>query len=527
MNRGPSVTGATGAPLELLDFFEKSLDHVCVAGFDGYFKHLSASWSKTLGWTLAELLAKPSIEFVHPDDRAMTLGGRQRLHGGGELGPLVNRYLCKDGSFRWFEWRSVADAQRGLVHCVARDITEQKQAEARLKAAVELQEDLKRQLIFADRMASVGTLAAGVAHEINTPLSFITTNLSLVLECLQARATSADSSLRNELEQLVTEAMAGAERIRRTVSALKTFSRSEREQRVLLDVQPLLELSISMTASETRHRARLVRDYGKTPPIEADDARLGQVFINLLLNAAQAIPEGGGPEHEIRVVTRTDDQGRAVIEVHDTGPGVPSPLATRIFEPFFTTKPVGVGTGLGLSISHAIVTAMGGSLELCEQRGPGAVFRVVLPAAAPAKVDPPPVVPARSPAPTGLNGTVLVVDDEPTVGTMLVRVLGQHDVTAVTAARQALELLESGRSFDVIITDVMMPEMSGVGLYQELSRRFPLYTKRLVFLSGGAFSPTTKAFLRELENHHIEKPFDPNRVRDLVRQMVAAARQSP
>jgi PAS domain S-box-containing protein len=514
---------AAWLPLELLDFFEKSLDHVCVAGFDGYFKHLSASWSKTLGYTTEELLAKPSIDFVHPEDRAMTLAGRQRLAVGGELGPLVNRYLCKDGGWRWFEWRSVADPERGLVHCVARDITEQKRAEARLKAAMEVQEELKRQLIFADRMASVGTLAAGVAHEINTPLSFVTTNLSLMLERLQHPVSAGAGLAVEELTQLVTEAMAGAERIRRTVSALKTFSRSEGEQRSVRDVHPLLELSINMTASEIRHRAHLVRDYGETPLVEVDDARLGQVFINLLINAAQAIPEDGTSGHEIRVTTSTDEQGRAVIEVRDTGPGVPVHLATRIFDPFFTTKPVGIGTGLGLSISHSIVTSLGGSITACEHDGPGALFRVVLPPAAAEKIPPRVVATAPPITVTGapLVARVLVVDDEPAVGVMLGRVLGGHRVTAVTRARDALQLLDSGKLFDVIISDVMMPEMSGVDLYRELCRRFPAYKERFVFLSGGAFSPVIKAFLQSIEAPRIEKPFEPRRIREIV-QLVAA-----
>ncbi len=518
------LTGAQ-LPIELVDFFEKSLDHVCVADFGGNFKHLSASWSKTLGYTTEELRAKPSIEFVHPEDRAMTLAGRERLTTGGELGPLINRYICKDGSSRWFEWRSVADAASGLVHCVARDVTEQKQAEARLSAAMELQEELKRQLIFADRMASIGTLAAGVAHEINTPLSFVTTNLSLMVELLQHCTNSGSRLPLAELTQLATEAVAGAQRIRTTVSALKTFSRSQGEQVSVLDVHPLLELSIKMTTNELRHRTRLVRDYGETPLVEVDDARLGQVFINLLLNAAQAIPDDGSSGHEVRIVTRTDPQGRALIEVRDTGPGVPAPLMARIFDPFFTTKPVGIGTGLGLSISHAIVTGMGGSITVSERDGPGAVFRVVLPPASAEKTLSRVVhTPAPTLAATRVKGTVLVIDDEPAVGRMLGRVLADHDVTAVTAAQEALQLIESGSSFDLIISDVMMPQMTGVDLYEELCRRFPAYKDRLVFLSGGVFNAATRARLHSFGNQCIEKPFDPQRIREIVQRMITGAR---
>jgi two-component system cell cycle sensor histidine kinase/response regulator CckA len=524
-------------PQDIIEFFEKSLDHVCVAGFDGYFKRLSPSWSKTLGWPAEELMSRPSLEFVHPDDQAATLAGRERLFGGSELGPLVNRYLCKDGGWRWFEWRSVADVGRRLVYCVARDVTEQRQAEARLKAATQLQDELQRQLIFADRMASVGTLAAGVAHEINNPLSFVITNLSLMLERLRLGTAASDASALEELIHLTTQAMAGAERIRNTVGGLKTFSRSGEEQRSLVDVHQLLELSINMTYNEIRHRARLVRDYGQLPLVEVDDARLGQVFINLLVNAAQAIPEDGSDAHEIRVVTSTDAAGRAVIEVRDSGPGVPTVLVSRIFDPFFTTKPVGVGTGLGLSISHAIVTGMGGSIAVAESTGKGATLRVVLPAAArtPASADgatvsapAPACEPAPAPAAARIRASVLVVDDEPAVGVMLRRVLSAHQVTAVTAAKDALELISSGTPFDVIISDVMMPGMSGVDLYEELSRRFPQYTQRVVFLSGGAFTPVTRAFLERVGNPRMEKPFDQRCLRELVERVASgSANASP
>ena len=175
------------------DFFEMSLDNVCVAGLDGYFKRLNPSWTRTLGWTVEELMSRPSLEFVHPEDREATSAGRERLRNGLTMGPLTNRYLCKDGGFRWFEWRSAAQPDRGLVYAVARDITDQKQAEERLGEAKELQEKLQRQLVFADRMASVGTLAAGVAHEINNPLAYVTTNIALMLEELENLTANRDS----------------------------------------------------------------------------------------------------------------------------------------------------------------------------------------------------------------------------------------------------------------------------------------------------------------------------------------------
>src|ERR1019366_455239 len=190
-------------------FFEMSLDNVCVAGLDGYFRRINPSWTKTLGWTAEELMSRPSIEFVHPDDRKATMAGRERLQGGSTLDNLTNRYLCKDGTYRWFEWRSVAHVDRGLVYAAARDITDQKRAEERLREAREQQETLHRRLIFADRMASVGTLAAGVAHEINNPLAYVTANIALMIEAVQVLHAESPSEQFSDLTEMAIDVQAG------------------------------------------------------------------------------------------------------------------------------------------------------------------------------------------------------------------------------------------------------------------------------------------------------------------------------
>ncbi len=514
-----SADRAPEAPFGVDDFFEMSLDNVCVAGLDGYFRRVSPSWTVTLGWSAEELMVRPVIEFVYPDDREMTLAGRERLRSGSAMGPLTNRYLCKDGTFRWFEWRSVADTARGLVYAVARDVTEQKRAEQRLADANELQEKLQRQLIFADRMASVGTLAAGVAHEINNPLAFVTTNLTLALEELRSHDALSTSAQLEELTEMVTDAQSGAERIRKIIRALKAFSREEEEQRAVIEVIPLLELSVNMTINEFRHRARLVKDFGTIPRVDADEARLGQVFINLLVNAAQSLSKGDSAAHEIRLVTSTDAQGRAVIEVSDTGAGIPADVVERIFDPFFTTKPVGVGTGLGLSICHTIITGMGGEIAVDSKVGRGTTFRVTLPAAI---VQEEVAVSSDLPNKDLACAAVLVVDDEPAIGLVFRRVLRDHEVTAVTTAQQAIELLESGKNFDIIFSDLMMPEMSGMEFYAELAQRLPHLAERVIFVSGGAFTPDAQAFLDQVKNERLDKPFRPATVRDVVQRMLAA-----
>ena len=491
--------------------FALTTDLIGIAGFDGHFRRISPSWEKTLGWTTHEITSRPWLDFVHPEDVAKTVAIGARLSAGSEISFFENRCRCKSGAYRWLDWRCVPLVSKGLIYSIARDITAAKEAE-------ESRAQLQRQLVVADRMVSVGTLAAGVAHEINNPLSYVTTNLDLVLEEVRALAGGSPSARLKDLEDMVLDAREGAERVRKIVRGLKTFSRTDDERRSVMEVKPSLELAINMAFNEIRHRARLVKDYGETPLIEADDTRLGQVFINLLVNAAQAIPEGNAEGNEIRIVTSTDAGGRAVVEVRDTGVGIPVGVRDRIFEPFFTTKSVGVGTGLGLSICHNILSGMGGEISVSSEVGHGATFRVVLPPAAVQRLSQPPT--SATDSARVRRGTVLVVDDEPAVGMALKRILREHDVTVLTSVKEALEVLLSGKRFDVIFSDLMMPQMTGMDFYRELTRRSPDDAARMVFVTGGAFTPIATEFLEQIGNERVEKPFTPKAVRELAERFM-------
>ncbi len=314
----------------------------------------------------------------------------------------------------------------------------------------------------------------------------------------------------------------GAERVRRVVRDLKLFSRSDEMTTGPVDLRPVLDFTIEMAQNEIRHRARLVKDYGvDLPLVEGNEGKLGQVFLNLLVNAAHSIPEGRIEQNEIRVVTRVDEKGRVVVEIRDTGEGIPADRLPRIFVPFFTTKAIGFGTGLGLSTSHGIVTALGGSIQVKSEVGRGSVFRVVLPVAAraPATV---PLAKASEPALALQRGRVLVVDDDPMVAAVVRRVLGrEHDVVVVTSGRAALEHLHSAERVDVILCDLMMPEMTGMDLHEELARVRPDDAQSMVFLSGGAFTSRAREFLERVPNERFEKPFDLGAMRSLVRRFVA------
>ena len=450
---------------------------------------------------------------IHPEDRARfaDIADARRADLGRPPEMLEVRVREDDGSWRICELTTVWMEFAGATVLVAsgRDVTERRQ--------------LRAQLLVSDRMASLGTLAAGIAHEINNPLAYVLGNLEAMAEMIARTDQRAEQRV-DQIAAAIGDATDGAQRVRKIVQGLGSFTRSEQEKRVSLDLSDVLRAAIRLTANEVRHRAQLVCELGPTPKVVADDGRLTQVFINLIVNAAHAIPEGRSDDNRITVRTRTDDQGRAVIEIVDTGRGMPPEVQARAFDPFYTTKDVGGGTGLGLSICHGIVSALGGEIALESAPGKGTTVRVVLP-----PVTLPEVVaaPAAKPeaAPPRQRLRVMVVDDEPLVAEMLERVLRRdHDVTAVSCGRDALDKIRAGQWFDAIVSDVMMPNMTGIELLEALVELAPEQAKRLLFLSGGVFTPETRARLEQLGTLHLEKPVN---TKELRRSVMSVASEPP
>jgi CheY-like chemotaxis protein len=338
-------------------------------------------------------------------------------------------------------------------------------------------------------------------------------NLQMMKEGL---AGGGDVLRGHELATAIHDANDGAQRVRKIVQGLRSFSRAEEETRIQLEISDVVGAAIRLTANEVKHRAQLVCEMAPTPRVVADDGRLTQVFINLIVNAAHAIPEGNSDDNRITVRTLTDEHGHAVIEIEDTGSGMSLEVQARAFDPFFTTKEVGSGTGLGLSICHGIIGALGGQIAIDSAIGRGTRIRVVLPPApAPVIAIQRVVTPAQAPAAQRLR--VLVVDDEPLVSDMLARVLRKdHEVVAVPCGRSALDQIASGAWFDAIVSDVMMPNMTGIELLDALVRLAPVQANRLIFLSGGVFTPETRARLDALGTMQLEKPISPKELRSAV-----------
>jgi CheY-like chemotaxis protein len=305
--------------------------------------------------------------------------------------------------------------------------------------------------------------------------------------------------------------------VRSIVRDLRIFSRSPGDHpKGPVDVQAVIDSSLRMAWNEIRHRAHVVKDYSPLPSVAANEGRLGQVFLNLIVNAAQSLQEGHAARNEIKVRTRLEGE-RVVVEVSDTGVGISPQIIGRIFDAFFTTKAVGVGTGLGLAICHRIVTDMDGELTVKSESGKGTTFRVSLPVCHERAIPAP--IPVKELPVAGARGRILLVDDEALVLSALKRILSvEHDVTATIAAKDALALCAGGEQFDLIVCDLMMPEMTGMELYVELKNVAPKQAERMVFLTGGAFTARALSFLAENPNEHLDKPFDPVNLRALVRR---------
>ncbi|MBN8612700.1 MAG: response regulator [Deltaproteobacteria bacterium] len=392
---------------------------------------------------------------------------------------------------------------------------------------------IKGELLVSERMASIGTLAVGVAHEINNPLAALLGNLQYCAEEVEKircdlASASADlaegSAAKRALDRLaaldepVRDALEAGERVREIARDLRHFARPEDDPTGAVDLRAVLESSIRMAWNEIRHRARLEKDYAPAPRVRANEGRLGQVFLNLLLNAARAIEVGRVADNEILVRIGETERGEGFVEVRDTGSGIDETVLPRIFDPFFTTKP-SFGSGLGLAISARIVAGLGGSITVDSRAGRGSSFRVTLPAAE-QDIDGPATRRAKISS-TGRAGRILVVDDEPLLGSALRRMLAsRHDVTVETDGRAALGRIEHGERFDVILCDLMMPEMDGRAFHEAVRRMAPAQAERFVFMTGGAFTQGAREFLEQADVRSVEKPFDVATIRRIVRELV-------
>jgi two-component system NtrC family sensor kinase len=470
---------------------------------EGRFLYANASLARALDYPDgATLVGREVKSVIHPDDHLLYDQRYRALRDGeGVLPSATYRLLRRDGAVLTFEWTSIPIELDGKFAqlAIGRDVTEARRMQA--------------QLAESERMAALGVLTAGIAHELNNPLTYMALNLDLLTR-LVAEARRDPARL-DDIAARLGEVREAAERLSGIVRDLRSFSRSE-EGRSEVDLGAVAQLALKLVHNQLRHRARLDVDIRPAPPVHADEGRLVQVVLNLVTNALQALPETPDGDNWVRVRVG-EEEGGAVLTVADSGPGVPAALAGRVFEPFFTTKPVGQGTGLGLSIAHGIVRAFGGTIRLDSAPGEGARFRVWLPAARGELAGEPDRASDRGAA--GIQPLrVLVVDDEPLIGAALRDALSPpHAVEVVTRGEDGLQAALTG-GFDLVLCDVMMPGMSGIDVYQRAVERAPQLAERFVFMTGGAFTRHASQFLAASGRAQIAKPFDLDDLDQLLRE---------
>lgn len=442
----------------------------------------------------ARLEGRSVASIIHPDDLPVAAARIRAMQAGLESVPVQDeRFIRADGEVLHAEVLALRSVFQGepVVVAVGRDRTEA----LRIRA----------ELAHADRVATVGRLAAGVAHEINNPLAYVTLQLASLtahLDGPRAEAPSEDDlAVVSDSLRTVSE---GLERVRRIVRDLKTFSRQDDDRAEDVDLLAVLESALNLASHEINQRALLVRDYAPLPLVRGIEGRLCQVFLNLLVNAAQAIPRDGA-HHAVRIRARAEG-GFARVDITDDGVGMPPSVRSRIFEPFFTTRRAVDGTGLGLSISSDIVGAHGGRIEVDSEEGQGTTMSVLLPVSGAASASAPPRVLALDAAPASLAAVVRALARE-------------HALSTAASAADALRLLDVDAGFDVVICDGSLATADCRGLADAIEAAHPSLRGRVVMLVGRRSEAAAGhvAAGREVLN----KPIDARELGEAVRRVVA------
>ena len=452
-----------------------------------------------------DALGRPIAAFQPPEDARIA---HERiaamLRDGVEFPPIEYSIVGVPG--RVLEIKSVVcewDGERAVMS-FARDVTERKA--------------LQRRLVESDRLAALGTLAAGIGHEINNPLTYVQLS-ALRLRRLLA-TIDAPIEVHAQLGGYVDDIEHGVSRIASITQSLRSFAKDDADSEGPVELELVIARALKMVDNDLRHAARLVRDIAPIPPVVGNAARLEQVFVNVLINAIKALPPGPANPHEIQVTTRHAGE-LVTVAIRDTGCGIAEALRGRIFEPFFTTRDVGHGMGLGLSVSKTIVESHGGEIEVDSIENVGTTVRVHLPVyRAAARPDPvagtaaPAVAPAPAPQTASASPPrrrVLVVDDEAMICHAIEQLLSDsHDVWVAMTGTDALALVASS-TFDIILCDVMMPDMNGHELHRRVAAQHPGLERRFVFMTG-ALAPGVATALEDLPNQWIAKPFQVEQV---------------
>src|SRR5712672_2188626 len=492
-----------------------SQDLLVVADRDGVWRTLNPAWTKTLGWSEAELLNRTSEWLEHPDDGGLVRREVNKLIQGDLTVKFEGRFRHKDGSYRWLSWTGVPD--RDHIYAVARDVTAEKAAAERLKAAEEA-------LLQSQKMEAVGQLTGGIAHDFNNLLTGIVGSLDL----LQTRLNQGRT---DNVARYINAAMTSANRAAALTHRLLAFARR----------QPLIPKSVDVNQLVVSLEDLLRRTIGEIIDLEiaasddlwrtlCDPNQLESALLNLAINARDAMPDGG----KLAISTANAHLGSVTadtpalspgdyicIAVSDTGVGMSAEVAARAFDPFFTTKPIGQGTGLGLSMIYGFARQSDGHVTIDSKLGRGTSVRLYLPrhhgefAAQFASA-----ATAAEHAATG--ETVLIVEDEPVVRAVIVEMLGEQGYQTLEAVDgpSGLRVLRTNARIDLLVTDVGLPGMNGRQLADQARETRP--GLKVLFITGYAESVAISDGFLQPGMEMITKPFDLDNLSRRIRAMVSS-----
>lgn len=519
-----------------------SLDIVALFSDDYLLQFVTPNVFETLGYTPEELVGRPLGKIISREDR-IEIERKLTLLQTRPGQPVILEAAVKraDGGFSYVEAR-IRVAEPGndgsTLICNARDITARKELEA-----------MRQQLIRADKLAAVGQLAAGVAHEVNNPASYIYTNLFVLREYvthfdeLYARlqdgieghadeaglyksiAGDADlTTVIEDMKHMIDVNLQGMDRISHIVRELRMFSRDEADNIEYINLPETIEAAIHLVRNQIDHIAALEVDIASdVTGILCDRGKLSQVLVNILVNAAHAVAENPQRDNLVGLKCKNTPTG-VVISISDTGPGMSQEVQSRIFEPFFTTKQAQKGTGLGLWLCEEIVKKLGGSLDVWSEMNVGSTFHIHLPHQA---VNESTLESLEETSETEYELRVLLVDDDEFVLESMRKILvsNGHDAIVVNGGREAMQLLAKDSHFDAVICDVMMPDIDGPALYDFIAETHEHLVPSIVFCTAGVLTQGAKRFLAQPDIRVLRKPVGATQLHEVLRLLGSRARK--
>jgi PAS domain S-box-containing protein len=495
-------------------------DPDAMAWLDADKRHIAAravyvndAYTRLTGFPSEDAIGRLWPEFIA---KGMDLAEIVKSHPSLKLGEVFRIECqirtCSPERKVWVEVSSrisqIEESEGQYVISTWRDITPRRQLQA--------------QLMQMERVVAIGSLAAGIGHEINNPLAYVQSNIDYcterwgelldVLELFRKDHGDAylDGQMQREFHQFASalaEASEGVDRVSSIVADLREFTNMRNARLGPVELRRSIDSAVNLARNELRQKAQLEIQLDSLPLVMGNEIKINQVFLNLLLNAAQAIPLGSPLKYKIDITASyLEDKGMVEVRVRDNGPGIPAAILEKIFDPFFTTRARGAGSGLGLTVAQNIMHVHGGHISIESKPGEETIAKLLFRVAEREE----PSGPYQAVVfPEVERVSLLVIDDEAPILRVIERLLSRdHKVTGVLDALTALEIIEDGQEFDVILCDVMMSNMDGVTFYERLAEERPELARRLVFLTGGALTESQLRLLKERDIPIVYKPFN-------------------